>query len=487
MALRSSGCVTACAVGLLLSQCTDQDQSSSRIPDEQTISELVRDEEAVLEITPLANRLASSLIQDNGLCEGQESLFADQIPVIDLGKLGEFSPRDHGIEEGAWELADEESISAPDSIWKSLTEFGGKIHAASFGFLSGAQDARGNLVTRMKFNANGSSETCHYAHSGKVIVHWRKVGGDWRIARWETLKMHTARRSALMFSNQTRQLFSPEDYQVATRSAQEEAIIQFALDADNASLPKKVYYMFFDLHSDFMHPGISVVDINQDGWDDLFVTSMWRRCQLWVNQQGKGFKNMAAAYGLDVHAASTSAIFADFDNDGDNDLVLGRSLERSLMFWNNGGRFAPDPVELPFFVTSVSAADANGDGLLDFFLCCYGSRAAAYRHLPQWPEMLLEPDDAAALRKKEETGHPYFDAPGPRNHLFINRGDRKFVRLPVSSVPDTSRSTFQASWADYDLDGDQDIYVSNDFGPDELLRNNGNDRDGMPTFTDVSR
>lgn len=80
--------------------------------------------------------------------------------------------------------------------------------------------------------------------------------------------------------------------------------------------------------------GVSIVDINQDGWDDIYVCaavlpdSNARRNLLYVNQgldkqTGKPtFKDLAAEYGLDDASNTHMAAFFDYDNDGDLDVYL---------------------------------------------------------------------------------------------------------------------------------------------------------------------
>ena len=70
---------------------------------------------------------------------------------------------------------------------------------------------------------------------------------------------------------------------------------------------------------------------------------------------------------------------------------------------------------------------------------------------------------------------PYHDANnGGRNFLFRNQGDWAFedVTGQVGLDADNTRFSFAAAWEDYDNDGDQDLYVANDYGRNCLYRNN---------------
>lgn len=65
----------------------------------------------------------------------------------------------------------------------------------------------------------------------------------------------------------------------------------------------------------------------------------------------------------------------------------------------------------------------------------------------------------------------YLNLPGPPNVLLLNQGDGRFARSPISDQVSVWHETLQSTWADYDLDGDPDLYVCNDFAPDQLFRN----------------
>jgi ASPIC and UnbV/FG-GAP-like repeat len=95
--------------------------------------------------------------------------------------------------------------------------------------------------------------------------------------------------------------------------------------------------------------GVSVVDINNDGWPDIYVCATisndpaHRKNLLYINQgpDKEGvphFKEMAAEYGLDDTTHSTMAAFFDYDNDGDLDLFIAVNVIPKNI---NPGQFRP--------------------------------------------------------------------------------------------------------------------------------------------------
>jgi hypothetical protein len=113
---------------------------------------------------------------------------------------------------------------------------------------------------------------------------------------------------------------------------------------------------------------------------------------------------------------------------------------------------------------SVVAADVNGDGFLDFYVCMYRDETQDDPDAPQ-----EVPRDVAGARN------------GFGNQLWINQGNGTFKEEAAKrGVRDTGWS-LDAAFADYDGDGKPDLFLANDYGESRLYHNRG---DG--TFEDVT-
>jgi len=214
------------------------------------------------------------------------------------------------------------------------------------------------------------------------------------------------------------------------------------------------------------HQGFALGDVDGDRIDDLFV------CQpgglpnlLFVRRPDGTTDEVGRAWGVDGLDASRAALLVDLDGDGDRDLAL--TLGSDLVCCENvGGRFEERWSETVGVSTSLAAGDVDQDGALDVYVCGYVNPYA-----------------------DETSPRPYHDARnGAPNRLFRNRiaavdGERwHFIDATAALGLDAGndRFSFAATFEDVDEDGDLDLYVANDFGRNNLYRNDGG------TFRDVA-
>ena len=213
-------------------------------------------------------------------------------------------------------------------------------------------------------------------------------------------------------------------------------------------------------------------DIEGDGDLDLFVPQQKEPANLWINNEGSFVERAAergVANGTNVtFSTGLSGVFADYDNDGDPDLYVNNDGPNRLYENDGSGHFA-DVTEAAGASggdapsSSASWGDYDGDGFLDLYVANYVRCVSGLCNL-------------------------YFD-----DVLLHNERDGTFS--DASDLLHTRSSTlgagFQAAWFDYDTDGDQDLYLANDYvgpspEPNVMWRNDGAGQDGSWTFTDVS-
>ncbi|MFT7517654.1 MAG: hypothetical protein ACI84O_001449 [Myxococcota bacterium] len=203
--------------------------------------------------------------------------------------------------------------------------------------------------------------------------------------------------------------------------------------------------------------GIALGDVNGDGLDDIYLAQQGGLAnRLFIHQVNGSVIETAAQAGVDFLDNTRGVLLCDFDNDGDQDLAaaVGANI---LIAYNDGNGIFSKRVVLRMNnasdIYSMTAGDPDNDGDLDIYACRYvlgGIMGGA--------------------------PSPYHDADnGASNFLWRNDGNQEWTESAAAVGLDENNSKFSmaAVWHDLDGDGDLDLYVSNDFGRNNLYVNDG--------------
>ena len=206
--------------------------------------------------------------------------------------------------------------------------------------------------------------------------------------------------------------------------------------------------------------GLAVGDVNGDQLDDLYICQQGGLPNRLFLQNADGtLRDVSEESGTAWLDYCASALLIDLDNDGDRDLAVSQDFRILLMENDGTGKF-----ELAFGTStqaqsfSMAAADYDVDGDLDLYVCGYNPSVAGMR--------------SGAMGEPL----PFHDANnGGRNTLWRNDGNWRFSDVTAATGLDqnNTRFSFAACWEDFDNDGDLDLYVANDYGRNNLYRNDG--------------
>jgi len=313
------------------------------------------------------------------------------------------------------------------------------------------------LHTRILYELVGSGSDFHREQRiGNWDLVWGPDAGSYRVQRWQLLNESVSRSTVPIFMEITAQaLGANPSYsgQLLRGTDYWRTVLDGATGID-------VYG----------HNGVSIGDIDNDGFDDLYVCQPSGLPNRLYRNRGDGTsEDITESAGVGILENTACALFADIDNDGLQDLIVVRATG-PLLFLNQGnGKFRLKPDAFRFAAppqgtfTGAAIADYDRDGWLDIYFCLY----VYYQGTDQY-----------------KYPAPYYDANnGPPNFLLRNNRDGTFVDVTKQTGLDknNTRYSFCCAWNDYNRDGWPDLYVVNDFGRKNLYHNNG---DG--TFTDVA-
>ncbi|MDQ8201433.1 FG-GAP-like repeat-containing protein [Pelagicoccus sp. SDUM812003] len=209
-----------------------------------------------------------------------------------------------------------------------------------------------------------------------------------------------------------------------------------------------------------------VMDFDRNGWLDIYIVRYQLDDILYQNNGG-AFTKVVNPLGLDTANAGNVAAWADIDNDGDSDMIVGSAYHsRHFLYLNNGDGSFREVAEnqgldhttttLNHQATAVTVGDINRDGYLDVIIGSWGVNHS----------------------EGSETEH---------HALFLNKGETNpghFTNITESSdylFPGAGIAIFAPSITDLDQDGWPDIATTSDYSTSALHWNNA---DG--TFTNAT-
>ncbi len=258
--------------------------------------------------------------------------------------------------------------------------------------------------------------------------------------------------------------------------------------------------------------GASWIDYDNDGWLDIYVGNQGspggQNNFLYHNEGDGSFTKITSGEPVNDGEVTYSHCWGDYDNDGDADLFVGRWYDHTnYLYANNGdGTFtridtAGDITTDPGYSTHHAWIDIDNDGDLDLYTqnehetLPFSQANAMYRNDNGIFTKILTGEIVTDVYNSHGLGwsdydndgdmdlfvaNTYNDYPGPTpymqvNGLYRNDGDFAFAKIVSGPVATDVAISYGPSWADYDNDGDMDLYVANSGLPlaNFLYSNNG--------------
>jgi tetratricopeptide (TPR) repeat protein/peroxiredoxin len=332
-----------------------------------------------------------------------------------------------------------------------------QVTAIDAGFTPTSEPAAWRLQTRVRYELVGAGHDFYREQRvGYWQISWERAAGEFRVHEWHSLDETLSRSSGPGFADITAvalggnasyasQLLHGSDY---WRTVLDEAC---GIDV-------------------YGHNGVSIGDIDGDGFDDLYICQPGGLPNRLYRNRGDGtFEDITEASGVGVIENTACALIVDVDNDGRQDLIVVRASGPMLFLNEGGGKFRQQANAFQFAnppqgtFTGAAVADYDRDGWLDIYFCLY----VYYQGTDQY-----------------KYPSPYYDAEnGPPNFMMRNNRDGTFrdVTAETGLTQNNTRYSFCCGWSDFNRDGWPDLYVVNDFGRKNLYRNNSNG-----TFTDIA-
>ena len=225
--------------------------------------------------------------------------------------------------------------------------------------------------------------------------------------------------------------------------------------------------------------GVTVGDVDGDGWPDLYVTNVGSN-QLWRNRGDGTFEDITQRAGVDDRRWSVPALFFDYDGDGALDLFVGNYVEFDLGTHDacSSGRDVPDYCGPGFFRPEPDRLLHNrGDGTFEDVTLAAGMGSGYGKALGA---VAADFDDDGRLDL-------YVANDWTPNQMWMNTRSGWENQALLGGTALNGKGVAEAGMgvdvADYDRDGDEDIFVTHLSGETNTLYRN----QGRALFSDMSQ
>ena len=242
---------------------------------------------------------------------------------------------------------------------------------------------------------------------------------------------------------------------------------------------------------------VNWVDVNNDGFTDCQITngpSAGQNNMLYLNDGVGGFTTLTVDTIVKDKKSSDGATWADMDNDGDMDCFIANWYNQNNMLYTNNGtgtftQISSGPTVNDFGYSETAAwGDYDNDGFVDLYVTNSGGVKKNFLYHNNGNNtftkiitgtLVNDANESRCVNWTDIDNDSDLDLfitneSNQNEDLYRNDGNGVFTKLTAGTLLHNGGSTMSGSWADYDNDGDLDVFLANDGSSNCLFRNDGN-------------
>ena len=243
-----------------------------------------------------------------------------------------------------------------------------------------------------------------------------------------------------------------------------------------------------------LYLGAGSADIDNDGDQDLYLCNLGFENKMLLNDGGAYFRDVSNQLerATEKNERTNSAVFSDVDGDGDLDLFIANEYSTNRLYLNNGYGYFKEVTEkagltTPYGGMGAVFSDIDNDGDPDLFVVNWSVPNILYENISTSDDGVkfrniskksgfdadsIKKSNAAVFADYDNDGDPDLYVTNRRlsNRLYRNEGNGLFTDVTYHTTGYDSMYSYGANFADFDNDGYQDLFVAN-VGENKLYKN----------------